>query len=80
MTYYKVEMAQSFDTSSWVVKTWHFKSESEAKSFVEKGNAILKKSKAYDYDICEPEPIEINNDNVDMELKKLEKEFENYKY
>lgn len=80
MIYYKVEMFQCFDTSSWVVKTWYFKSESEANSFTEKGNAILKKSKAYDYSIYVDGPMKINNDNVEVELKKLEKEFENYKY
>lgn len=80
MTYYKVEMHQCFDTCSSVVATWYFKSESEANNFIEKGNAILEKSRAYDYHIYDEGQMEINNDNVEVELKKLEKEFENYKY
>lgn len=80
MTYWKVEQKCCFDRSSHIVKTWYFKSEKEANEFKEKGNKILEEAKAYDHGIYGPEKIEVNISEVDVELNKLKKDYENYVY
>ena len=80
MTYWKVEQKHCFDTCSHRVNVWYFKSEKEANEFIIKGNKILEESKAYSDGIYGPEKIEVNISEVDVELNKLKKDYENYVY
>ena len=81
MIVYKVELTQSFDTTSSVAKTYYFNNEKDANEFIEEGNQILTNSKAYDYGLYGPKMIEINIvEDVNKELNQLKQEFKNYRY
>lgn len=81
MTIYKVELKQSFDTSSSVSKTYYFDSEKDANKFIEEGNQILINSKAYDYGLYGPKMLEVNIvEDVNKELNNLKQKFKNYRY
>lgn len=81
MTVYKVELKQSFDTSSSVAKTYYFNNEKDANEFIEEGNQILTDSRAYDYGLYGPKMLEVNMvEDVSLELNQLKQDFKNYRY
>ena len=81
MTVYKVELKQSFDTSSSVVKTYYFNNEKDANEFIEEGNQILTNSNAFDYGLYGPRKEDINIvEDTNKELNNLKQEFKNYRY
>ena len=81
MTIYKVELIQTFDTSSSVVKTYYFNNGKDALDFMEEGNQILINSNAFDYDLYGVKREEINIvEDVNKELNNLKQEFKNYRY
>ena len=81
MTVYKVELTQSFDTTSDVYKEYYFNNEKDANEFIEEGNQILTNSKAYDYGLYGPDKVEINIvEDVNKELNTLKQDFKDYRY
>lgn len=82
MKLWKVELCYSWDRISSVESVHYFKTEEEAKDFTEKGNDILHRNKAY---YCykfymDNNPIEFEIGEVNIELKKIEEKFKDYKY
>lgn len=81
MTIYKVELRQTFDTSSSVVKTYYFDNGKDADEFTVEGNQILTNSKAFDYGLYGVKSEQINIvEDVNKELNNLKQEFKNYRY